>query len=106
MRSTVLVAFSVTERNIENAILALACERLTKKQKFILLYLQNSWIRTNVSRLAPKLAKELSCSESAVWNNLSSLKRALLISYGSLQNKGADVMLTPIGKLIAENINF
>ena len=98
-----LIAFSVTEEEIKEALLAIAKERLTKKQKLILEYLKNGWIKTNVSRLAPKLAKELNCSESAVWNNLNSLKRAFLVSYGDLKNKGADVTLTKVGNLILEN---
>ena len=104
MHRKVLIAFSVNEKNIEDALLALARERLTKKQKLILAYIQKSWVKTNVSQLAPLLAKELNCSESAVWNNLTSLKRALLISYGSLQNKGAMVNLTAAGILIIDNV--
>lgn len=98
-----LIAFSDAENQLKDALLAIAQERLTQKQKLILNYLKNSYDKTNVTKLVPRLAKELNCSESAIWNNLNSLKKSLLICYGSLQNKGADVILTPVGKLISQN---
>ncbi|NCO97336.1 MAG: hypothetical protein COY38_01220 [Candidatus Aenigmarchaeota archaeon CG_4_10_14_0_8_um_filter_37_24] len=56
-------------------------ERLTKKQKFIVEFLQVNR-PDNITRLAKFLSQELDCSESCVWNNLNALKRCGLVVNG------------------------
>jgi len=75
----------------------LAEERLTQKQKFILLFLASLETKVNVTQLVGVLTEELDCSASAVWNNLKSLKRAGLVSFGSKNSKGKLVRLTKVG---------
>lgn len=60
--------------------------------------------RVNVTRLVPKLSEELGCASSTVWNGLNPLRKLGLIEYGSLENKGTPVRLTPAGRLVSENL--
>ncbi len=85
-------------------LLKLSEERLTSKQKSILCILKNNIIKKPVTQIVHNIAKELNCSLSAVWLNLNQLKRIQLVEYGSQKDKGKLVMLTPIGKYLARNI--
>ena len=83
-----------------NVLVKFSNERLTHKQKRIIIYLKTNSVNTNVTKLVPKLTKELNCCSSTVWNNLNSLKRAGLINYGSTQDRGRHITITQIGKLL------
>ncbi len=54
-------------------------ERLTKKQKYILGYVYTHGKVNSITSLVKSVSSELKCSESAVWNNVNSLKRCGLI---------------------------
>ncbi len=71
-------------------------ERLTRKQKYILAYLQHNEHET-ATQLVKAISSELKCSQSAVWNNLNSLKRAGLVSANGL------VRLTECARLVKIN---
>ena len=51
-----------------------------------------------------ELVSILNCSQSAIWNNLTQLRKSRILSYGNLETKGIPVKLTRIGKLIYENL--
>ncbi len=93
--------FSETERVLS----ALAKERLTQKEKLILLRLSAGHDNVNVTRLVPKLSEELGCAPSTVWSGLKPLRKIGLIEYGSPRNRGTPVRLTPAGRLVSENLN-
>lgn len=83
--------------------MALAKERLTGKEKLILLRLLKAPETINVTHLVPKLSEELGCAQSTVWSGLNPLRKLGLIDYGSLKsNRGAPVRLTHSGKLISD----
>ncbi len=90
-----LIAFS----GIEGALLLFARERLTRKQKQIL-HVLDEWQALNATQLSRVLSKKLGCSQTAVWNNINSLKRAGLISCGTVKDKGKAVALTDAGGII------
>jgi|SRR3989344_8901461 len=96
-----LVVFSAESRNLKKALIALAKERLTNKQKLILNYLKYNQCSLNITRIVGILAKELSCSKSAIWNNVNSLKKACLLDYGNLERRGIPVSLTENGLIIS-----
>ena len=97
-----LIIFSVVQE-LENSIIKLARERLTKKQKQILYYLHKNKEKINATNLVSKLSEELNCSKSTGWNNLNSLKRSSFLSFSSRENKGVPVELTKIGKIIIKS---
>jgi len=92
------------ETNQYLLLAALAKERLTSKQKKILVHLLSSEAQ-NVTRLVAELSSKLECSDSAVWNNLNSLKRSMLITFGDRNSKGAPVELTGECRRIAEMLS-
>lgn len=83
--------------------MALAKEKLTQKQKRILVYLiqKNEDDTTNVTALVSRLSRELNCTQTTVWNNLDPLKRIGLVDYGSLKKRGLPVRLTGTGMLVS-----
>ena len=83
----------------------LAEERITAKQKKILCYIAYSQQHIPITPLVHKLVAYLSCSETAVWNNINQLKRIGIISYGDAQSKGRPVVLGSIGKMLARQLN-
>jgi len=86
-------------------LIALARERLTEKQKLILCYLRDNCENTAaITSLVPVLSEKLNCSESAVWNNLRSLRRASLITYGCLDSKGIPAKLTEFGEIVSREL--
>ena len=54
-------------------------ERLNKKQKYILEYVYSKGRLHSTTSLVKVVASNLQCSESAVWNNVNSLKRCGLL---------------------------
>jgi len=78
---------------------ALVRESLTRKQRKILIYLNENSSSENITALVPKIAKELRCAKSTIWNNLTALKRCDLVSYGSPASKGEPARLTKLGRL-------
>lgn len=72
-------------------------ERLTKKQKYIILYLKDNKNET-ATQLVKIISSELKCSQSAVWNNLNSLKRSGIVS-----NDTGLVQLTECAKAVKLN---
>lgn len=70
--------FLVKEDTLLPILEALANERLTQKQKHILVFISNNQV--TATSLARRLSRELVCSRSAVWNNLTSLQRAGLVA--------------------------
>lgn len=50
-------------------------ERLTQKQKYILHYVHKNPEARSVTFLVKIISSDLDCSESAVWDNVRSLKR-------------------------------
>ncbi len=99
-----LIVFSVSSYDLKKILIALAKERLTQKQKQILVYLQDIDEKINVTNLVCTLSKKLNCSQSAIWNNSNSLRRAYLVEYGTLKEKGKPVKLTSIGFVIADGL--
>jgi Mn-dependent DtxR family transcriptional regulator len=79
----------------------LAKERLNYKQKEILKYLSSEAARfKTTTSIVKDLAKILNCSESALFNNVNSLKRS-----GLVENElGKPLKLTKIGKLILKEV--
>jgi len=104
MRKKALIVFSVSHNDLLILLKLLAQERLTAKQKAILQYLCTSQEELPVTRLVLKLKQELHCSETAVWNNLTQLKRIGILRYGDVQTKGLLVKVTDNGKLICKNV--
>ncbi|RLJ07026.1 MAG: hypothetical protein DRP13_04460 [Candidatus Aenigmatarchaeota archaeon] len=97
-----MVVFSL-DKTIK-VLIALARERLTKKQKLILRYLRDNHENITVTSLVPVLSEKLNCSESAVWNNLRSLRKASLVSYGCLDSKGIPAKLTDFGEIVSREL--
>ena len=64
-----------------------------------MIYINGNSGSENVTALVPKLAKELRCANSTIWNNITSLKKCGLVSYGSLASKGEPARLTKLGRL-------
>ena len=85
-------------------LVALAVERLTKKQKHILIYLKSHKESANATNLVALLSKELRCAQTTVWNNVRSLKRAGLIVYGSRNGKSSPVRLLRCAHIISEKL--
>lgn len=104
MRKKALIIFSVSHTELLTMLKLLVQERLTAKQKAILQYLCISQEELPVTRLVVKLKQELHCSETALWNNLTQLKRMGILKYGDAQTKGLQVKVTEQGKLICRNI--
>lgn len=102
-RSNAVVAFSGCNE-LKETLVALASERLTRKQKAIVVYISTHAEPLNVTRLAVALSKHLNCSLSAVWNSLRSLKSAKIISYSSKANKGLPVHILSHAQIISEKL--
>ncbi|MBI2580372.1 hypothetical protein HYV85_01040 [Candidatus Woesearchaeota archaeon] len=102
-RSNAVIAFSGCNE-LNETLVALASERLTQKQKAIIVYIEAHAEPLNVTRLAAALSKHFDCSLSAVWNNLRSLKSARIISYSSKDNKGLPVQILSHAQVISEKI--
>jgi Fe2+ or Zn2+ uptake regulation protein len=85
-------------------LVELGRERLTKKQKKILKFLIAERTKASVTRLVPIMSEKLECSQSAVWNNLLSLKKSHLVDFGSMENRGRPVRLTESGLILARNL--
>ncbi len=83
------------------ALLLLARERLTAKQRKIVIYLEGREERAPATRTVRELSAILGCSRSTVWNSLASLRRAGLLRYSSREGRGAPVALTPVGAYVA-----
>lgn len=92
------------ESEAVETLLAVGRERLTAKQKNILKFLSSQGTADNVTNMVGILAQKMCCSKSAVWNNLKSLKRARLISFGCMKKRGDPVTLTKAGIMIANNL--
>ncbi len=104
MRKKALIIFSVSHTELLTLLKLLVQERLTAKQKAILQYLCVSQEELPVTRLVVKLKQELHCSETALWNNLTQLKRMGILKYGDAQTKGLQVKVTERGKLVCKNV--
>ena len=102
-RGKPLIVFSISTSDLINVIQSLAQERLTQKQRKIILYVRDSVERVPVTPLVQRLVEVLDCSETAVWNNLKQLKNSGIIMYGDSSTKGLPVLLTPIGLLITQS---
>ena len=98
-----LIAFSEGCKH-KDVLIALAVERLTSKQKKILIYLSEQLEIEKVARLVPILCQELTCSQSTVWNNLKALKRSKLIDYGNQNSKGLPTKLTDNGEIVSAQL--
>ena len=97
-----LDVFSTEE--IIDVLRRLSQERLTAKQKKIIQYAGELNQDIPVTRLVNQLVDHLTCSKATVWNNLNQLKRIGILSYGDSTSKGLPVKITPLGKLISEEI--
>ncbi|MBS3128733.1 HTH domain-containing protein [Candidatus Woesearchaeota archaeon] len=85
---------------LKEAILKICKERLTNKQKKILLYISQLEENLVITSLVERLSKEMNCSQSALWNNLNQLKRIGII----VSEKGKSVVLSSIGEHIAHDL--
>ncbi len=85
-------------------LIALAKERLTQKQKLILVYLKDNDNSLTVTSLVSVLSMHLKCSSSSVWNNVRPLKKSYLVDYGSLMQKGIPVRLTKVGAMVSKEL--
>jgi len=75
-------------------------ERLTKKQKAILLFLSRKEnIGKTLYKVVSELSRELPCSKSALYNNINSLKRCGLVT----NNHGRPLKLTKVAELILKS---
>ncbi len=98
-----LVIFAT--RDILLSLLSFGHERLTSRQKSIIVSIQNSITNpTPVTRAVKILSAQLKSSESSLWLNLKQLKKIGLIEFGNHKTKGEPVRLTPIGKWLAANL--
>lgn len=98
-----LLTLSVSDDGVA-ALVDLAADRLTDKQKLILLHLMEEEGLSNVTNLVGRLTKSLDCAPSTVWSNMTSLRKCRLISAGDAEHKGGTVKLTTAGKLVAEKL--
>lgn len=66
------------------------------KQKVLLLSMTREGNGVTVTAMVRELSRQLSCSRSALWNNINELKGLNLIECGN----GRPVKLTPLGVLV------
>lgn len=79
--------------------------RLTLKQKKILLHLYEfEYENCTFSKLALTLSKKLRMPLSTVKHILRTLRECELVSAGNRHNKGLPAKLSPIGKIIAQEL--
>ncbi|MEK6854151.1 MAG: hypothetical protein AABX60_02350 [Nanoarchaeota archaeon] len=102
-RSNAVIAFSGCNE-LKETLVALASERLTRKQKAIVVYISAHSGQTNATNLAVALSKHLNCSLSTIWNGLRSLKSAKIIGYSSKENKGLPVQILSHAQMISEKL--
>jgi DNA-binding MarR family transcriptional regulator len=86
------------------ALVELAAERLTAKQKLILLHLAEEEDISNVTNLVQTLCTKLECAPSTVWSNMKALRHCRLLVAGDHQHKGVIVKLTAAGRLVSEKL--
>ena len=89
------------ERRIEDVIVALARERLTKKQKHILAFITEIREPVTVTKLVGLLEERLNCSASSLWLNLKSLRRCQLLEFGDRRQKGIPVRISEAGRMVS-----
>lgn len=87
-----------------SALVDLAAERLSEKQKLILLHVKEEEELTHVTDLVGKLTVRLDCAPSTVWSNMTSLRKSKLVTAGTADQKGVIVKLTGAGRLVAERL--
>lgn len=98
-QKTLANVFSNSYTNLLSVLKKICSVKLTNKQKNILEQLQIKEQKS--TQLVKKLAENLKCSQSALWNNLRELVNYGLISY----KKGKCCRLSKIGLLIiGENV--
>ena len=104
MHQPVLIAF------ILSTLEAICKERLTHKQKHVLLFLlereqhplnEKQFTLLCANQCVPLLVKRLDCVSSSVWNAFRSLQRSKLISYGN-SNKKMFLSLTELGRIVGQ----
>jgi len=87
---------------LEQALIASANTKLTKKQRTILKWLTLQYEGSEVyTNLINKISNELDIPESTVRWNMRGLREAELIEAGTKENKGIPVSLTTMGKIMA-----
>lgn len=94
----------ISGREVLETLLAIGRERLTQKQKLVMITLLDNNGFSNVTAFVSVLSEEIGCSRSTMWNVMNSLKKAKLIEFGSVENKGEPVKLTKAGKVISEDL--
>lgn len=87
-----------------DALVELAAERLTAKQKLILLHLVEEEDVSNVTNLVEALSSKLECAPSTVWSNMKALRHCRLLTAGDAEHKGVIVKLTAVGRLVSEKL--
>ncbi len=91
---------------IQNTLISLAKEKLTKKQKSVILLLSILNINnSNATKIVDNISLKLNCSKSTIWNIMRSLKKLGIINCGSKESKGEIVVLTETGKIINAEVN-
>ena len=93
------------ERRIEDAIVALARERLTGKQKQMLKFVSGLQETVTVTRLVGMLRENIGCSSSSIWLNLWILRKCGLLDFGSSEKKNIAVRLSETGSIVAAGLS-
>ncbi|MEM5871983.1 MAG: hypothetical protein QW051_03865 [Candidatus Aenigmatarchaeota archaeon] len=94
----------MSEREVLEILLALARERLTKKQKLVIIRLSQNNLLVTATRFVSIISEEMRCSRSTIWNVINSPKRAKLVKFGSAEQRGKPIRLTEIGKIISDDL--
>ena len=94
----------LSHRELVVALQSIATERLTQKQKRILIVIDSLDEDLPVTRVVGQLADLLQCSESAIWNNLNQLKNIGLVTSGDIKTKGRPVGITALGRLLVRHL--
>jgi biotin operon repressor len=92
----------IERSELVRALQHMAKERLTTKQRQILLFLSELGGHVPITRLVEMVREVLHCSETAVWNNVRQLQRMEVIQCGDQNKKGMPVTLTKIGKILTQ----
>ena len=90
-------------KQLQDTLVCLAELKLNKKQKRVLLILNNNSLEKNATKITKEISLEIKCSQSTIWNILRSLKNYGFIQCGNKSNKRQNIVLTASGKFI---VNF
>jgi len=90
--------------NLIKTTLKIAENRLTKKQKYILIKITQIEDKKTMSFLVRQFSKELNVGKSTVRVILQNLRDIGLINCGNSQTKGIPVKLTPVGDIIVNQL--